>query len=141
MKIIFDLPFRLFDWRPDKLADERPKNEMTVVIKNFFDVKEFEKEPKLILEYRSDLRDECEEKFGEVKRVDIYDLHPEGVATVTFKDFAHADECVHVMNGRFFAGRRLLACLWDGKSKYKVNESEEEEQKRIEQWDKFLEGE
>lgn len=123
------------------MVGERAKCEKTVVIKNMFDPKEFLNEPKLILEYRSDLRDECEEKCGSVKRVDVYDCHPEGVAAVVFHEFDSADQCVQLMNGRFFAGRRLTAELWDGKTRYKVEETEEEAEKRIQQWEQFLESE
>ncbi|XP_054164097.1 HIV Tat-specific factor 1 homolog [Oppia nitens] len=130
---------RLLDWRPEKITVERPKSEKTVIIKNMFDPKEFLEEPKLILEYRSDLRDECTEKCGSVKRVDIYDCHPEGVAAIVFNEFEGAEQCVQLMNGRFFAGRRLTACHWDGKTRYKIEETEEEAEKRIKQWDEFLE--
>lgn len=130
---------KLFDWRPEKLIGERGKNEKIVVIKNMFDVSMFEKDPKLILEYRSDLRDECEENCGPVRKVEIYDRHPEGVATIAFNEFEHADKCVELMDGRFFAGRKLDAALWDGKTKFKIRETEEEIEKRLKKWDDFLE--
>ena len=34
----------------------------------------------------------------------------------------------------------LKAFTWDGKTKYKVAETEEEEKERLEKWDEFLEG-
>ena len=64
---------RLFDWRPDKLRGERPNNENVVVLKRLFNPIEFDNEPALILEYKSDLREECS-KFGRVKRVLIFDV-------------------------------------------------------------------
>lgn len=130
---------KLFDWRPDKLTGERPKHEKVVVIKNMFDPKIFERDPKLILEYQSDLREECEEKCGPVKQVKVYDLNPQGVATISFQEFDAADKCVSVMNGRFFDGRRLEATLWDGKTKYKIQETEEELEARMRKWDDYLE--
>lgn len=130
---------KLFDWRPDKLPSEKSNNLRTVVIKNMFDPSIFEKDPKLILEYRSDLREECEEKCGPIKRVEVYDLNKEGVATITFNEFDDADKCIALMNGRFFAGRKLEATHWDGKTKYKMEETEEEVEKRMKQWDDFLE--
>ena len=36
--------------------------------------------------------------------------------------------------------RVLKAFTWDGKTKYKVAETEEEEQERLKKWDEFLEG-
>ncbi|RWS26903.1 HIV Tat-specific factor 1-like protein [Leptotrombidium deliense] len=130
---------KLFDWRPEKMIGERSSSEKVVIIKNMFDISEFEKDPKAILEYKSDLRDECIEKCGEVKKVEIYDRNQDGVAAVHFKEFEAADSCVQLMNGRFFAGRQLSASHWDGKTKYSVKETEEEAKARIDQWDKFLE--
>jgi HIV Tat-specific factor 1 len=129
---------KLFDWRPEKITGERGKWEKVVIIKNMFDISEFAKDPRLILEYRSDVRDECQEKCGEVKKVEIYDTNPDGVAAVFFNDVTAADKCVQLMHGRFFAGRKLQAFNWDGKEKYKINESEQEAEKRMQEWDKFL---
>ena len=101
---------------------------------------EFARDPKLILEYRSDLRDECTEKCGQVKKVDIYDNNPEGVALVHFIEFEGADKCEQLMNGRFFAGRKLTAEHWDGRTKYRIEETEEEAEKRLKEWQDFLES-
>ena len=131
---------KLFDWRPDKIVTERPKCQQTIIIKNMFDINDFAKDPKLILEYRNDLREECSEKCGPVKKVEIFDNNPEGVASVCFTDFNHADACLSLMNGRFFAGRKLTAESWDGKTKYRVNETEEQVEKRMKEWDKFLDS-
>lgn len=43
------------------------------------------------------------------------------------------------MNRRWFASRQLTAETWDGKTRYKVFETEEELEKRLNNWDKFLE--
>ena len=48
------------------------------------------------------------------------------------------------MNGRFFAGRRIEAEIFDGKQKYqktgaKSGETEEEESARLEKYTKWLE--
>ncbi|XP_003744108.1 HIV Tat-specific factor 1 [Galendromus occidentalis] len=132
---------KLFAWKPDKLRGERNKWENTVVIRNFFEPQEFDQDPRLVLEYQKDLREECESKFGETKKVVIYDRNPQGVATVTFKDVEHADACITTMKGRFFAGRQLEADHWDGKEKFKIVESEEQLEERMKKWDEFLEKE
>ncbi|KAH8021187.1 hypothetical protein HPB51_012582 [Rhipicephalus microplus] len=129
----------LFDWRPEKLRGMRDKHECTVVLKNMFDTKEFESDPTLILEYQKDLREECGQ-FGEVKKVVVYDRHPEGVATVTFKEPEEADACIGRMNGRWFAQRQLSAETWDGRTRYKIFETEEELEERLKKWDDFLEA-
>lgn len=131
---------KLFDWRPEKLRGMRDRHESTVVLKNMFDPKEFESDPTLILEYQKDLREECSQ-FGEVKKVVVYDRHPEGIATVTFKEPEEADACIGRMNGRWFAQRQLSAETWDGRTRYKIFETEEELEERLKKWDDFLEAE
>ncbi|GBM27438.1 HIV Tat-specific factor 1 [Araneus ventricosus] len=129
---------KLFEWGFEKLRGERSKNEKTVIIKNMFEPKEFDEDATLLLDYQNDIREECS-KCGEVKKVVIYDRNPEGVVSVTFMEPEMADECINLMNGRWFAGRKLTAETWDGKTKYKVIETEEERQKRLQKWEKFLE--
>lgn len=131
---------KLFDWRPEKIRGMRDKHESTVVLKNMFDPTEFESDPTLILEYQKDLREECSQ-FGEVKKVVVYDRHPEGVATVTFKEPEEADACIGRMNGRWFAQRQLSAETWDGRTRYKIIETEEELEARLKKWDDFLDAE
>ncbi|GIY64069.1 HIV Tat-specific factor 1 homolog [Caerostris extrusa] len=131
---------RLFEWGFEKLRGERSRHENTVIIKNMFDPKEFDEDPTLLLDYQKDIREECTSKCGEVKKVVIYDRNPEGVVAVTFATPEMADECINLMNGRWFASRQLTAETWDGKTKYKIVESAEEHQKRIKSWDSFLEG-
>ncbi|KAJ8674530.1 hypothetical protein QAD02_005792 [Eretmocerus hayati] len=129
---------KLFDWRPDKLRGEPLKCERVVIIKNLFKPEDFDKDVTLILEYQNDIRSECL-KCGEVKKVTIHDRHPEGVAQVTFKEPEEAQACVQLLNGRWFSQRQLTAEIWDGKTKYKIKETEEEIEARINKWDKFLE--
>uniref|UniRef100_A0A1B6CZN8 RRM domain-containing protein n=2 Tax=Clastoptera arizonana TaxID=38151 RepID=A0A1B6CZN8_9HEMI len=129
---------KLFDWRPDKLRNERSKNEKVVIVKNLFNPEMFDKNVGLILEYQQDLREESI-KCGSVQRVIIYDRHPEGVAQINFKEFEAADACVQLLNNRWFGQRQITAELWDGKTKYKVSETKEEADKRLEGWSKFLE--
>ena len=62
----------------------------------------------------SDLDSECK-TFGEIKKIMIFDRHPDGVVSIKFADVESAHRCVKVMNGRFFAGRKLEAGMWDGK--------------------------
>ncbi|CAG5133244.1 unnamed protein product, partial [Candidula unifasciata] len=63
---------KLFDWRPEKNPFERAKHERIVILKNMFELREFEENPALINELRADVREECA-KFGEVKKVNLYD--------------------------------------------------------------------
>ena len=86
----------------------------------------------------SRLRAHCA-KFGRVRRVVVYDKHPEGVAQVFFSSPEEADAAISMMDGRLFSnGRVMKANTWDGQ-KYKKEETAEEEEERLKQWDKYLE--
>ncbi|XP_047360064.1 HIV Tat-specific factor 1 homolog isoform X1 [Vespa velutina] len=131
---------RLFDWRPDRLPGEPLKCERIVIIKNLFSPKDFDQEVALLLEYQQDIRQECQ-KCGDVRKVIIYDRHPEGVAQVTFREPAEAQACVQLLNGRWFSQRKISAEIWDGKTKYKITETDAEIEARLDKWDEFLEQE
>uniref|UniRef100_A0A1A9V3T3 17S U2 SnRNP complex component HTATSF1 n=1 Tax=Glossina austeni TaxID=7395 RepID=A0A1A9V3T3_GLOAU len=131
---------KLFDWRPEKMRGERSKHEKVVIIKNLFHPEIFENEVQLILDYQNDLREECS-KCGQVRKIIIYDRHSEGVAQVNMSTPEEADLVIQMMAGRFFGKRQLTAEHWDGKAKYKTEESEVEIEKRLNKWDKFLESE
>ncbi|XP_043257885.1 HIV Tat-specific factor 1 homolog [Colletes gigas] len=129
---------KLFDWRPERPLGEPQKHERVVIIKNLFSPEDFDKEVALLLEYQQDIRSECL-KCGDVRKVIIYDRHPEGVAQVTFRESVEAQACVQLLNGRWFSQRKISAEIWDGKTKYKVSETDAEIEARIAKWDKFLE--
>lgn len=138
----FNLNFvqeKLLAWKPDELRGQRPRSDKVVVIKNLFDPDVFKKDPKLILELQNEMMSECV-KFGGAKKVVIHDRHADGVAEIVFKEFEQSDLCVQIMNKRLFGDRRLIAELWDGKTKYRIEETEEERKERLGQWEKFLEA-
>lgn len=130
---------KLFDWRPEKFIGERSKHERIVIVKNLFHPTDFDQEVQLILDYQQDLREECG-KCGEVRKVVIYDRHPEGVAQITMKEPEMADAVVQLINGRWFGKRQITAEIWDGRTKYRIAETDSEISKRINKWDQFLEG-
>ncbi|KAM9781355.1 HIV Tat-specific factor 1 [Syngnathus typhle] len=127
------------DWRPEKQGDARKRHEKVVIIRNMFHPTDFEEDPLVLNEYREDLRSECE-KFGEVKKVILFDRHPDGVASVAFKEQEHADACILSFHGRWFGGRQLSAQLWDGTTDYQVEETSREREERLKGWSSFLEG-
>ncbi|XP_037082514.1 HIV Tat-specific factor 1 homolog [Pollicipes pollicipes] len=131
---------KLFAWQPDKIRGERERHERVVIIKNLFSPDEFRSRPEMILEYQQDLRDECS-KYGAVRKVVLHDRHKDGVVEVIFQEAVEADACVTKMSGRWFAGRRLEAATWDGKTKYRVEETEEERAERLAKWEQFISGE
>ncbi|XP_014249019.1 HIV Tat-specific factor 1 homolog [Cimex lectularius] len=131
---------KLFDWRPEKMRGERSKHERIVIVKNLFDPAIFDEDVGLILEYQQDLREECI-KCGDVRKIVLYDKHPEGVAQINFKEAEAADACVQLLNGRWFGKRQIVAETWDGKTKYKIAETEAEINNRLKKWENFLEKE
>ncbi|XP_076277446.1 RRM1_TatSF1_like and RRM2_TatSF1_like domain-containing protein barc [Lasioglossum baleicum] len=131
---------KLFDWRPERPLGEPLKHERVVIIKNLFSPADFDKEVALLLEYQQDIRSECL-KCGDVRKVVVYDRHPEGVAQVTFREPAEAQACVQLLNGRWFSQRKISAEIWDGKTKYKILETDAEIEARIAKWDEYLGGE
>ncbi|KAM9847152.1 17S U2 SnRNP complex component HTATSF1 [Aulostomus maculatus] len=126
------------DWRPEKKGEVRKRHEKVVIIRNMFHPSDFEEDPLVLNEYRDDLRTECE-KFGGVKKVIIFDRHPDGVASVAFKEPEQADACIQSFNGRWFGGRQLTAQLWDGTTDYQVEETTREREERLKGWSNFLE--
>lgn len=129
---------KLLDWRPDKMRGERGKHERVVIIKNLFEPQIFENAVDLIIDYQNNLRDECS-KCGTVKKVVVYSCEAEGVAEVRMADPDEADLVVQMMHRRYFGKRMLSAELWDGKTKFKRQETEDESSQRLSKWDEFLE--
>ncbi|KAG9320238.1 hypothetical protein KVV02_005859 [Mortierella alpina] len=114
------------------------------ILKHMFTIQELEADPTLLLDLKEDIREECE-KMGEVTNVIIYDHHPEGVVSVRFKDKESAELCVKFMSGRFFAGQRVVAEIYDGHTKYEIQKSKEEleleEKQRLDRYARWLETE
>lgn len=129
---------KLFDWRPEKMIGERSKHERVVIVRNLFEPSMFDKDVGLILEFQQEMREECS-KRGEVRKVVIYDRHPEGIAQINMSCPEEADECVKLLDGRWFGKRKITAEIWDGKTKFKIAETDAEISQRLDKWDKFLE--
>lgn len=127
------------DWRPEKKGEVRKRFEKVLIIQNMFHPSDFEEDPLVLNEIRDDLRTECE-KFGQVKKVIIFDRHPDGVASVAFKEPDDADVCQVALNGRWFGGRKLSAEPWDGTTDYQIEETTREREERLKGWANYLEG-
>ncbi|XP_070616123.1 17S U2 SnRNP complex component HTATSF1 [Erythrolamprus reginae] len=126
------------DWRPErKEGTVRLRHERVLIIRNMFHPKDFEEDPLVLNEIREDLRTECE-KFGQVKKVIIFDRHPDGVASVSFKESDEADVCIQALNGRWFGGRQLSVETWDGVTDYQIEETSREREERLKGWQEFL---
>ncbi|KAI8498377.1 HIV Tat-specific factor 1 [Branchiostoma belcheri] len=133
----FQLKGTLLDWRPERKEPLRPKNERVMIIRNMFHPKDFEEDPLVLNEISDDLKSECE-KFGIVKKVLIFDRHPDGVASVAFKEAEMADAALAALNNRWFGGRQLNVALWDGVTDYQIQETDREREERLKKWEEFL---
>ncbi|XP_048463782.1 HIV Tat-specific factor 1 [Rhincodon typus] len=128
------------DWRPErKPGSSRLRCERVVILKNMFHPKDFEEDPLVLNEIRDDVQLECE-KFGQVKKVLVFDRHPSGVASVAFKEPEQADQCILMLNGRWFGGRQITAETWDGVVDYQIEETVKEREDRLKSWESFLEN-
>uniref|UniRef100_A0A1I7UD52 17S U2 SnRNP complex component HTATSF1 n=1 Tax=Caenorhabditis tropicalis TaxID=1561998 RepID=A0A1I7UD52_9PELO len=130
---------KFFEWTPDKPRNYRPKSDCTVIVKNLFTLEMMAKNAALMLDLKEEMAQSCQ-KYGTVKKVVVYDNHPEGVVSVTFPTTEESDMAVKYLHGRVVDGRRLTAELWDGKTKYKIQETEEDEERRRKEFEKFIEG-
>ncbi|GMT01470.1 hypothetical protein PENTCL1PPCAC_23644, partial [Pristionchus entomophagus] len=129
---------RHFEWRPEKPRNYRPVSDCTVVIKGLFTLDEMNEDASRLFALKEELATSCA-VYGTVKKVVVYDNNPSGVATVAFDSTDGSDQAVKMLNGRPVRGRTLEAGLWDGKTKYKMEETEEQAAKRLEAWNKFME--
>eukprot|EP00929_Paragymnodinium_shiwhaense_P017081 TRINITY_DN125_c0_g2_i1.p1 TRINITY_DN125_c0_g2~~TRINITY_DN125_c0_g2_i1.p1 ORF type:complete len:698 (-),score=225.48 TRINITY_DN125_c0_g2_i1:124-2139(-) len=85
-----------------------------VVLKHMFSLEEaVEEGPQFYKELVEEIQEECE-KVGVVQKVTPMEGHRQGIVCVKFKLSCEAEECIRVMDGRFFAGRTVEAYFYDG---------------------------
>ena len=58
---------------------------------------------------------------------------------IIFKDHEAAERCVQLMDKRYFAQRQLSCTFYDGYTNYKIEETEQEKQNRIKEWEDYIE--
>lgn len=109
-----------------------------VVIKNMFSPEEAVEELNFVKDLKDDLTREAA-KCGPVEKVKVFERNPEGVVVIVFTAHEAAAKCINIMNGRFFAQRKLFADFYDGVTNYYVAESEESKAKRVQKFQQWLE--
>merc|ERR1719310_2027903 len=75
--------------------------------------------PNFYKELMEEIQEECE-KVGAVLKVTPIEGHKQGIVCVKFKASCEAEECIRVMDGRFFAGRTVEAQFYDGRTDLRV---------------------
>jgi HIV Tat-specific factor 1 len=132
-KRVARLENKLSDWRDDsdESDDAHPSTTSTsntnatsdagrtVVLTKMFTLFELEQDPTLLLDLKDDVREECTDKIGGVTNVVLWDLEPEGIMTVRFSSHDQAQKCVQMMDGRFFAQRRINAFILNAKPRFR----------------------
>ena len=124
------LDARLADWSDDDevsaVVETSSWWDKVVILKHMFTLAELEEDPGAILDIKEDIREECS-KLGEVTNVVLFDMEEDGVASVRFANAEAAKECVGVMNGRNFAGQKVVAHISDGKEHFKKSKKKHDE--------------
>jgi HIV Tat-specific factor 1 len=111
-----------------------------VILRNMFTIDEMKSSDGFLEDLREDIVHELEESCGSVTTAIIFDRHPEGVVFVKFEAPGAAALCINKMNGRFFAGKRIICGYWDGVEDFKEKEDESEAEKREEEFGKWIES-
>ena len=122
------LDAKLADWDDDGpypvQTDAASRWDKMVILRYMFTLKELEEDPAALLEIKEDIREECE-KLGTVTNVVLFDLEPEGIVSVKFKDAQSALACINLMHGRNFDGRTVEAFLATGAERFKKSKKEQ----------------
>ncbi|KAF2496355.1 hypothetical protein BU16DRAFT_526848 [Lophium mytilinum] len=125
VKNLEKLNAKLMDWDDDEESPQpkaASKYDKMVVLTNMFTLEGLAEDPDALKEIKTDIMDECEEKFkdlGTVANVTVFDLEQDGIATVRFSSVEAADACVKLMNGRNFDRRVIKASIADGTEKFR----------------------
>lgn len=126
----------------DGFDDRAKPTEVTVILKHMFHPDEFVGDPGVKTDLETDVAAECK-KLGSIANIRVHQHNPEGVIAIRFVSPDAAQECLKLMNGRFFGGRQVEALMWDGLTNYHVKprkETEEEQQARLDKFARELEG-
>jgi HIV Tat-specific factor 1 len=117
-----------------------------VVIQHMFSPADF-MDPEFEEELEQDISTECG-KCGNIEKITVFEKNPVGVAIVKFSTSFAAQECIKLMNGRFYAGRKLKCFFWDGTTDYgaantaeQLELKEKEEEARLEEFGDWIEQE
>uniref|UniRef100_A0A5B7BCW9 Putative splicing factor U2AF-associated protein 2 isoform X1 n=1 Tax=Davidia involucrata TaxID=16924 RepID=A0A5B7BCW9_DAVIN len=111
----------------------------TIILRYMFVPAEMRSDANLHSELEADVEAECA-KLGPVESVKVCENHPQGVVLVRFKDKKDAQQCIELMNGRWFGGRQIHASEDDGTINHALVRDLEEDRERLEQFGAELEA-
>lgn len=114
-----------------------------IVLEGIFHPHEFIQDPSYEQEIQNDVYQECS-KFGPIEKITMFSKNPRGILIVKYGTGYGAQECIRVMNGRYFGGKKIKSYYWDGVSNYSLQsivsekEEEKEEEHRLEEFGDWL---
>lgn len=94
-------------WYHWSSADAGAALQITVVLSNMF----HPSDAIPAAEIEADVLSQCKQ-LGAIDKVKVHAHNPEGVVQVRFRTHEAAQECVALMNNRFYAQRLVRAHLW-----------------------------
>lgn len=110
-----------------------------VILFNMFDPKDALGDPSSFYEdLKKEVKEEVE-KLGDVESLYPFERNPQGVIAIKFKGPAAAQKCIDVMDGRYFDRKQIKAIWYDGITDYSVPEDEEDENRRLDDFGRWLE--
>ena len=68
-------------------------------------------------ELEGDIASECG-KCGQIEKITVFSKNPRGVVIVKFSTSYASQECVKLMDGRFFGGKKIRCYFWDGSTDF-----------------------
>lgn len=109
-----------------------------VVLEGMFDPQDFD-DVAFEGELEKDVGEELESKCGQIDKMTVFSKNVNGILIVKFCTSYAAQECIKLMNGRFFGGKKIRSYFWDGLTNYTMTASymeaaekqEEEDMKRV----------
>lgn len=116
-------------------GQEVAKTTRIVILKNVFGAKDADYNV-----IREDMEEGCG-ACGTVEKITVFERNAEGAIAVKFASLEACVECIKVMNGRWYDGRKLSAEFYDGVSDFRYKETEEEKSEREKRWQEWLEAE
>ena len=117
-----------------------------VVLQGLFRPQDFIDNINFSDELEEDIASECS-KCGNIEKITVFSTNPKGIVIVKFSTSFAAQECIKLMNGRYFGGNRIKCYFWDGVTNYSVviksdqqeDEEEKQEENRLDEFGDWLE--
>ncbi|KAF2686527.1 hypothetical protein K458DRAFT_402140 [Lentithecium fluviatile CBS 122367] len=106
-------------------APKKNKWAKMAIVKNAFTLDMLEEDARAILETKEDMR-EAAGKFGEVTKTVLYDLEPEGIVVIRFKDFEAAEAFKAGFNGKNYNDGPLEIAIAEDRPKFKKSKNKDD---------------